>query len=172
MKSSISLIGMAGAGKTSVGRILSSKLNFNFIDSDQVIESLYGDTLQVILKNEGKNRFQEIEKNAVLSTKFNKTVLATGGSVIFLSPAMNYIKKYSEIIYIQVPYKEILKRIKSFSRRGFIKRPNQSFEEAYLERSALYHEYADHVVSNVGNIDDCAYQILTDVLKIRLDSNS
>ena len=73
--------------------ILSSRLNFNFIDSDQVIESLCGDSLQEILKKEGKNRFQEIEKNAVLSTKFNKTVLATGGSVIFLSPAMDYIKK-------------------------------------------------------------------------------
>jgi shikimate kinase len=172
MKSSISLIGMAGAGKTSLGRLLSSRLNFNFIDSDQVIESLCGDSLQEILKKEGKNRFQEIEKNAVLSTKFNKTVLATGGSVILLSPAMDYIKKHSKIIYIQVPYKEISDRITNFSQRGFIKRSNQSIEEAYIERSALYHEHADHVVSNAGNIDDCMSQILTDVLKIRSDFNS
>ena len=85
---------------------------------------------------------------------------------------MDYIKKHSEIIYIQVPYKKISDRITNFSQRGFIKRSNQSIEEAYIERSALYNEHADHVVSNVGNIDDCAYQILTDVLKIRLDSNS
>ncbi len=163
---------MAGAGKTSLGRLLSSRLKFNFIDSDQVIESLCGGTLEEILKKEGKNRFQEIENHAVLSIKFKKTVLATGGSVILLSPAMDYIKKHSEIIYIQVPYKEISNRIKNFSRRGFIKRPNQSIEEAYLERSALYHEHADHVVSNVGNIDNCMGQILTDVLKIRLDSKS
>jgi len=156
---------MAGAGKTSVGKLLSSRLNFSFIDSDKVIEKHYGKSLQKILEKEGKHIFQKIEQDTILSTKFNKTILSTGGSVILLPVAMEYIKQNSKIIYIEVPYEKISERVNDFSQRGFIKRTDQSTKEAYLERMVLYQKYADHIVSNNDSMDECVNVILEDVLE-------
>ena len=102
MKNSISLIGMAGAGKTTVGKILSSNFSFQFIDSDKIIENLYGKT-QKIIDTQGNERFKAIEEEVLLSIAFDKTVLSTGGSAVFSVPAMEYLKESSEIIYLDVP---------------------------------------------------------------------
>lgn len=159
MKDSISLIGMAGAGKTTIGKLLSSKLSFQFIDSDKIIENLYGNTQQII-NLQGNERFKAIEEEVLLSIEFDNTILSTGGSAIFSLPAMEYLKESSEIIYLDVPLEIISNRIGNFCGRGFIKNSKQSFREAYDERESLYRKYANHIVENIDEVDECVEKIM------------
>ncbi len=160
MKNSITLIGMAGAGKTTIGKILSSRFSYQFIDSDKIIENLYGNT-QGIIDAQGKEKFKHIEEEVLLSIKFNNTLLSTGGSAVFSSTAMQYLKESSEIIYLDVQFEIISDRIGDFSNRGFIKNSNQSYKEAYDQRVPLYRKYANHIVENNKEVDKCVEQIIS-----------
>ena len=161
MNNSISLIGMAGAGKSSIGKKLAKHLEFHFVDSDLLIEEKYGKSLQDILNQNGNKKFKEIEENSLLSVEFNQIVLATGGSAVFCNSAMKHIKENSTVIYLEVTYEDISARISNFSERGLIKRPDQTIQEAYKEREGLYQHFADHIVQNNGKIESCLNKILT-----------
>ena len=151
---------MAGAGKTAVGEILSSKLSYNFLDSDKLIENLYGNS-QEIIDTQGNERFKDIEEKVLLSIKFDKHVLATGGSAVFSHSSMKYLRECSEIIYLDVQFDTIFKRVRDFKGRGFVKSSDQTLKEAYEERASLYNLYADHIVDNNGPIEDCLSKILS-----------
>ncbi len=163
MNNSISLIGMAGAGKSSIGENLAKHLKFDFVDSDLLIEKKYGQSLQDILNQNGIEKFKEIEEGALLSIEFNQIALATGGSAVFCDTAMEmkHIKENSKVIYLEVPYEDISARISNFSERGLIKRSDQTIQEAYKEREGLYQHFADHIVQNNGKIESCLNKILT-----------
>ncbi|MDA8709756.1 shikimate kinase [Gammaproteobacteria bacterium] len=160
MKNSISLIGMAGAGKTSVGKELARTLGFSFIDSDALIEKQHGKSLQNILDDEGYIKLREIENIALKSIQFNKTILSTGGSAVYSDEAMEHIQQNSKVIFLEVPFSQILERVPSFLDRGFAKAPNQSVENAFGERQELYKKYSDSVVSNTKDLNSCVSKIL------------
>ena len=160
MKTSISLIGMAGAGKSSIGEELAKSLNLKFVDSDFVIEQKYGKSLQDILSQSGHERFKEIEEESLLSVNFQEIVLATGGSAVFSKKAMQFIKENSIVIYLDATYQDITERVSNFSERGLIKRPDQTVEEAYKERKELYQHFTDHTIKNDKTIDSCVNEIL------------
>jgi len=160
MKNSISLIGMAGAGKTSVGKELARTLGFSFIDSDALIEKQHGKSLQNILDDEGYIKLREIENIALKSIQFNKTILSTGGSAVYSDEAMEHIQQNSKVIFLEVPFSQILERVPSFLDRGFAKAPNQSVENAFVERQELYKKYSDSVVSNTKDLNSCVSKIL------------
>ena len=160
MKNSISLIGMAGAGKTSVGKELARTLGFSFIDSDALIEKQHGKSLQNILDDEGYIKLREIENIALKSIQFNKTILSTGGSAVYSDEAMEHIQQNSKVIFLEVPFSQILERVPSFLDRGFAKAPNQSVENAFGERQELYNKYSDSVVSNTKDLNSCVSKIL------------
>ena len=138
MKKSISLIGMAGAGKSSIGKKLANYLKFELVDSDELIETHQNKSLQEVLVENGVQKFKRIEEAAILSVEFNQTVLATGGSAIFSKKAMNHIKSNSSVIYLEVSFKDIMDRIPDFSNRGFIKEADQTMEYAFNERESIY----------------------------------
>ena len=160
MKKSISLIGMAGAGKSSLGNKLAKHLDYEFIDSDLLIEKTKNKSLQKILDEVGIKKFKEIEEAALLSVKFNKTILATGGSAIFSEEAMYYIKKNSSVIYIEVSLEEIVDRVSNFSSRGFVKESNQTIQQAFNAREEIYKNFSDHIVSNNRDLESCFKEIL------------
>ena len=151
---------MAGAGKTSVGKALSLKLGYEFLDTDRIIENLYGKSKDII-DFEGQDRFRAIEEEVLLSTKFNKTLLATGGSAVFSDLAMKFIKEKSCVIYLDVNFETILERVSDFKERGFIKDSNQTVKDAFKKREILYKHYTDYTVTNNGHIEDCVQKILT-----------
>ena len=93
--------------------------------------------------------------------QFNQIVLATGGSAVFCDAAMDYIKKNSIVIYLEVPYEDISARISNFSERGLLKRSDQTIQEAYKERVGLYQNCADYIVQNKGKIDSCVNKIFS-----------
>ena len=151
---------MAGAGKTSVGKALSLELGYKFLDTDKIIETSYGKSKDII-DSQGKDRFRAIEEEVLLLTKFKNTLLATGGSAVFSPLAMEYLRDNSDVIYLEVSFENISERVLDFKERGFIKESNQSIEEAYMERLALYEKYADYSVTNNGSIQDCIKKILS-----------
>ena len=160
MKKSISLIGMAGAGKSSIGKKLANYLKFDLIDSDHLIEKNQNKSLQEVLVENGIQRFKEIEEAAILSVEFNQTVLATGGSAIFSKKAMNHIKGNSLVIYLEVSFEDIMDRIPDFSNRGFIKEADQTMKHAFNERENIYRKFADHIVTNNKGLESCFDKIL------------
>ena len=83
------------------------------------------------------------------------------GSAVFCDNAMEYIKGNSKVIYLEVPYEDILSRVSNFSERGLLKRLDQTIQEAYKEREGLYEQCADYIVQNNGKIDSCLKKILS-----------
>ena len=160
MKKSISLIGMAGAGKSSIGKQLADHLGFSFTDSDLLIENEYQESLQQVLDRSGKENFLKIEEKALMSIEFNNTILATGGSAIFSELAMDYIRSRSSIIFIEAPYNKIVERVSNFSERGFLKSSDQTIQEAFVERQFLYKHFADFEVVNDASQEKCLKKIL------------
>ena len=157
---SISLIGMAGAGKSSVARKLAQITNFEIIDSDILIETQYKVSLQEILDKEGYIVLREIEEKILLSINFNTVILSTGGSAVYSERAMEYLMQNSMVLFLEAPFQTIIERVNNFSERGFAKSPNQSVQEAFEERESLYKKYCHHIVDNSYDIDSCVEKIL------------
>ena len=146
---------MAGAGKSTIGKKLAKLLEFNFLDGDTMIEEKINQSIQSFLDHHGGKEFTKIEEEILLSIDLNKTVLATGGSAVLSDTAMNFLKKESEVIFLDVSYKNISERILNLSERGLVRESNQSLQDTYNQRLNLYKKYADHVVINDGDIDSC-----------------
>ena len=151
---------MAGAGKSTIGKQLAKLLDFNFLDGDLIIEERISQSIQNFLDQRGGKEFTKIEEEVLLSINFNKTILATGGSAVLSDTAMRFLRNESEIIFLDVTYENISKRILNLSERGLVREPNQSLQETYDERLSLYRKYADHVVINDGDIDSCLKQLI------------
>ena len=146
---------MAGAGKSTIGIKLANLLGFNFLDGDAIIEERINQSIQSYLDQRGGKEFTKIEEEVLLSIKLDKTVLATGGSAVLSDAAMNFLKKESEVIFLDVSYENISERILNLSERGVVRGANQSLQDTYNERLNLYQKYADHVVINDGDADSC-----------------
>jgi len=151
---------MAGAGKSTIGRKLAKVLDFNFLDGDAIIEKRINQSIQSYLDQHGGKEFTKIEEEVLLSISLDKTVLATGGSAVLSDAAMNFLKKESEVIFLDVSYENISERILNLSERGLVRGPNQSLQDTYNERLSLYKKYADHTVINDGDVDSCLKQLL------------
>ena len=150
---------MAGAGKSTIGKQLAKLLDFKFIDGDLIIERRINQSIQNFLDQHGGKEFTKIEEEVLLSINIDKTILATGGSAVLSDTAMNFLKKESEVIFLDVSYKNISERILNLSERGLVRESNQSLQDTYNQRLNLYKKYADHVVINDGDIDSCLKQL-------------
>ena len=159
-KDSISLIGMAGAGKSSVGKELAKVLDFKLIDSDALIEKKYNQNLQKILDEQGYIGLREVENLVIKNIHFDNIILSTGGSAVYSNEAMQHITQNSMVIFLEVPFEQILERVPSFLDRGFAKAPSQSIEDAFAERQELYKKYSQYTVCNTEDINSCIVKIL------------
>jgi shikimate kinase len=141
--SNIVLIGMPGSGKSTVGVLLAKELLMPYIDTDLIIQQKENRFLQDIINNDGIDKFLSIEENVILTLNTDKHVIATGGSVILKSSAIHHLKQNGVLIYLQLSYPEINKRIQNITTRGIAKHNNQSLLDVYNERVPLYEEYSD-----------------------------
>ena len=151
---------MAGAGKTTIGKKLAKILSLNFLDGDKIIEGEINESIQKFIDQKGREEFTKIEESVLLSIKFDETLLATGGSAILCDSAMQFMRKESEVIFLDVSYENISQRITNLSERGLVRNPNQSLQETYNERMSLYRKYADHVVANDGDVESCVKKLV------------
>jgi len=146
----IILIGMPGAGKSTTGIVLAKKTGYKFIDSDLLIQEKYGMLLQDIIEKYGTEGFNKIENNINSSIKTDKSVIATGGSVVYGKEAMKHLKSIGKIIYLELPFNEISNRLGNLEQRGVSMKKNQTLKSLYNERIPLYEKYADIVINCKG----------------------
>ena len=144
----ITLIGMPGAGKTTIGKELSFKMNKLFIDTDCVIEKKFDKKLHEIIKQKGNDIFLNIEEQTILNLQCSNTIISTGGSVIYSEKAMQYLQKISTIIYLDVPLSTLYKRLNNLTERGVILKENQTLEDLFNERNILYKKYSHIILKN------------------------
>ena len=147
MKSNLILIGMPGAGKSTVGVILAKTLGMDFLDSDLVICRETGKTLQEILDRDGQAAFLELETDIVSRLSPEKTVVATGGSVPMEPEAMAHMKDIGTVIYLQVPLEELRVRLRNISTRGIAFGPGETLDTLYARRVPVYEQWADITVT-------------------------
>ena len=142
----IILIGMPGVGKSTIGSTLAEKLKYNFIDTDFLIQKKVGKSIPQFIKEKGIDNIMQIENEVNSNIKVEKSVIATGGSVIYGKAAMDNLKKIGKIIYLKQDFEKISKRIDNIEERGIILRKNQTLKELYNERISLYEKYADIII--------------------------
>jgi len=146
-KPNIILVGMPGAGKSTLGVLLAKKTARSFIDTDLIIQEREHRTLQAIMDQEGYLSLRRIEERVLLSLDCRGHVIASGGSAVYSSKAMTHLKQSGKVIFLDVPYPEIRKRVKDYKSRGIAKCPGQSFNQLFDERHSLYCRYADGLIS-------------------------
>ena len=157
----IVLIGMPGAGKSTVGILLSKQTGLDFIDTDIAIQVREGKTLQEILDQQGYMKLREIEQAVILEQSLNGAVVATGGSAVYGANAMDYLGEHAVIVFIDVAIEQLNTRVKDFDLRGIARKPGQGFEDLYRERRALYQQYAD---IRIAVTDETAEQVVAMIL--------
>lgn len=157
----VSLIGMAGVGKTTIGAILARQMGWAFMDSDNLLEALYAARLQDITDALGKEAFLDAEAKMICTIRASRCVIATGGSVVYRPRAMEHLKKLGPIVHVDLPLETIKERIARNPERGLAMAPGQSLEDIFNERQALYANAAT-LYLDTQNISapDCACRIL------------
>lgn len=140
------LIGMPGCGKSTIGVLLAKLVGFSFVDTDLLIQQHENKKLYKIIEEDGIDYFKEIENKINAKLEVTKTVIATGGSVVYGKQAMEHLKKIGKVIYLKVDYDELLKRIDNFSTRGIVIENGKTFRDLYNERTILYKQYADIII--------------------------
>lgn len=143
---SVILIGMAGAGKSTLAPLLAEKLGWEHIDTDAVIESYYGRPLQDIVDHLGVSEFRKAEEYILSSLGVMRMVISTGGSVVYGPKAMERLKELGPVIFLRISSETCLKRIGGGENRGLAIAPGQTLEGLYAERIPLYEQYADFTV--------------------------
>ncbi len=148
IKTNIVLIGMPGSGKSTTGVILAKFIGKKYIDTDILIQNEQQRTLQEIIDSDGHMALREIEENALLKVSCKNHVIATGGSAAYSHPAMTLLKKEGLAVFLHADLNALKSRIHNYETRGLAKRPDQSFQDLFDERSELYNKYADITIKS------------------------
>ncbi|MCR5256007.1 MAG: shikimate kinase [Acetatifactor sp.] len=162
-KDNIILIGMPGAGKSTVGVVLAKKLGLRFVDSDLVIQEKYDKLLHELIEEYGVEGFWKIENDINASLNLQGSVIATGGSAIYGREAMEHLKKIGTVVYLELPLDEVKVRLGDLSARGVTIKPGQTLEELYEERVPLYEKFSDKTVKC---LDKTLREVVENVISI------
>lgn len=146
----LTLIGMPGSGKSTVGVLLAKTLGYDFLDVDLVIQKNEGALLQDILDSRGLEEFLDAEERAILGLSPARTVLAPGGSCVCREDAMAHLKSLGPVVYLRVSPGELRDRLGNFTTRGIALAPGETFDDLYAFRAPLYARWADLTVDADG----------------------
>lgn len=147
-KNNIVLIGMPGAGKSTLGIVLAKIMNYDFMDADLVIQNQCDKTLQKLIDACGPEGFIEVENQILSDIDASKTIIATGGSAVYSDEAMRHLAEIGTVVYLQISYDELVSRLHDLQERGVVLKGGigMSLRELYDERKPLYEQYADITV--------------------------
>lgn len=138
----IVLIGMPGAGKSTVGVVLAKNLGMSFMDSDLVIQEQEKRKLHELIEEFGTEGFLQIEERVNSTLVIENTILATGGSAVYSDKAMTYLGQAGTICYLKLSYEGIAERLGDLAKRGVVLKEGQTLKDLYDERTPLYEKYA------------------------------
>ena len=160
----IILIGMPGAGKSTLGVLLAKAMGKLFVDTDIIIQQKTKRLLQDIIDNDGTEEFLRLEEEILLTVNEENTVIATGGSAVYSEKAMEHFRKNGKIVYLHVDFNEIEKRVTNITTRGIVLKNGKSLADAFDERKPLYDKYADVVIDCTGSSIENSVKMLIDKL--------
>jgi len=149
-KCNLYLVGLMGAGKTTIGRALARRLAYRFIDSDHEIEARTGVSLPTIFEIEGEEGFRRREAQLIAElVKLNGQVVATGGGAVLRPENRENLKSSGVVIYLDVPLQTLCERTRHDKNRPLLQvsDPLQKLRELHTQRDRLYREVADLVIS-------------------------
>ena len=151
-KDNIVLIGMPGAGKSTLGVVLAKIMNYRFMDADLLIQNQCDKTLQKLIDALGPEGFIEVENQVLCTVETEHTIISTGGSAVYSEAAMKHLGEIGRVVYLQISYDSLLNRLQDLQERGVVLKGGigMSLRELYDERLPLYEKYADLTV----NVDD------------------
>ena len=139
----VSFIGMAGCGKSTIGKALSQNLGIDLVDTDLLIEDKYKASLEEIKKNHGYKFVRHAEEETILSLDNHIKIISTGGSAVYSDKSMLHLSSFSKIIFINTPLEVIKQRIGQGQQRGLAAPEGSTIDEIYQEREPLYKKWAD-----------------------------
>lgn len=147
----IIFIGMPAVGKSTVGVIVAKRLGYHFVDTDILIQEEEGKLLKDIIAERGIEGFLDVEDRVNAEVRAEEdTVISPGGSVVYCGNAMRHYKEIGTVVYLQISYDTINKRLKNAKNRGVVLKEGQTFRQLYDERTALFERYADITVCEDG----------------------
>ncbi len=151
-KDNIVLIGMPGAGKSTLGIVLAKIMNYDFVDADLVIQSQCDKTLQKLIDACGPEGFIQVENQILSDIRASKSIIATGGSAVYSDEAMRHLAEIGTVVYLKISYEQLVGRLSDFQERGVVLKGGigMSLRELYDERLPLYERYAEVTV----DVDD------------------
>lgn len=141
------LIGMPGAGKSTIGVLLAKSMLMDFADTDLIIQKKYSAALCEIIRKHGISEFLKFENDVICKSEFHNCVIATGGSAVYGEEAMKKLKENGVTVYLKVEPQELEKRINNIHTRGIAMKEGTTIAELYAERAPLYEKYADITVN-------------------------
>lgn len=167
-KSNIVLIGMPGAGKSTLGVVLAKILGMDFVDGDILIQNQVGNTLQKIIDAQGVDGFLQVENDVLAAVDVQNTVISTGGSAIYSDEAMRHLTDIGTVVYLDVSLEELRSRLGSLHERGVVMRKgvSMSLDEIFEERGPLYRKYAEVTLQTDGLTVREATRKLVDALSV------
>ena len=164
----ISLIGMPGAGKSTIGVVLAKLSGLRFVDTDLDIQVQAGATLQQILNKEGYRHLRSLEQDVLLGIELNGAIIATGGSVVYSEAVMQRLKSVGPVVYLEANLATLQKRVAAAPLRGIACDTGQGFADIFAERTPLYKRYADlSVNASAGTPETVATAILQEFVQLR-----
>lgn len=138
----VTLIGMPGSGKTTVGQYLAQQLKWTFLDTDHFIEYGEGKRLEEIIDAVGFDAFLQIEASYVQRVQGSRHIISTGGSVIYVDAAMQHLRSLGTVVYLDVPLADLEQRLGDLKARGVVIAPGRTVADLWRERHPLYLKYA------------------------------
>lgn len=151
-KDNIVLIGMPGAGKSTLGIVLAKIMSYDFMDADLVIQNQCDKTLQRIIDACGPEGFLQVENQILSDIQATRSIIATGGSAVYSNEAMKHLTDIGTVVYLKISYDQLVNRLSDLQERGVVLKGGigMSLRELYDERKPLYEQYAEITV----NVDD------------------
>jgi shikimate kinase len=140
----IVLIGMPGAGKSTVGPILAGMAGLAFVDTDDLVKKQDGRELRDIVSQDGYERFLELQRKIITSCGIKENVVATGGGVVRDKELMGYLKDTGKVVYLRQTFETLEQRLAPG--RKLVRSQGQTFKELFEERDPLYIKYADNII--------------------------
>ena len=161
MNNNVILIGMPGVGKSTLGVILAKILGYCFCDTDLVIQETTGKLLKEIIAENGVDGFVETENRVISKLSFARTIVATGGSVVYGKDAMRNMKASGTVVYLKQSFEVLEPRLSDMKGRGVVLREGQRLAELFAERAPLYESYADVTVElGSGTVEENVEKVM------------
>lgn len=148
-KKTVSLVGLPGSGKSTVGRQLARRLGWHFADSDAVIEKRIGGSIRAFFEREGEERFREIEHEVIDElTATPGQIIATGGGAVLREANRRHLRDRTVVVYLRSSPEELQRRLRHDTHRPLLQvaDPLARLRELYAQRDPLYREAAHFTV--------------------------